>query len=186
METLRLLESHVKRAADLEPRLLELLGKELYFRLGDDAQRDLELGELYFSNNPEPDDYSHAINYFHRAYEREFKQRLRMPLIKCLREKGHVNYGSGGTAKPLLTNGAFNRMLTLGQVLGYLERDALVKGIVNDLGLHVDEIWENGDEIHKARNRAVHEYVCRREDAARVRNMLLGENSILKSLFPAS
>lgn len=183
MESIRLLERRTKRAVDFEPFLEQELGNDLYHRFSDSTQRDLQLAEYYFANNPEPDDYSHTIRYFHRAYEKEFRRRVLKPLIRSLVDRGHVNFSSEGCDRPLLVNRCINRSITLGQVLKYLERAPVVRDIVNGLGLTVDEIWQSGNAIQRARNDAEHGESCHREDAVRVRSMVLGENSILRLVY---
>lgn len=185
-ETLRVWDRHFKRAADFEPRLVEALGRELYSKLDDGTQRDLQLAESYFSNNPEPDDYLPSINRFYSAFVKEFRRQVMKPLICSLVDKKYVNYPAEEKKEPILNNGAYNSMAPIHKVLGLLEKDPVVRDIVKGLGLYVDEIRRNSNELKHMRNMAIHEDRYRREDAARVREMVLGENSILRLLFRAN
>lgn len=179
MEILRRWEQVGTRASDMEPSLKEGLGF-LYAKLSENTRRSLQLGEYYYCHNQEPDDYSHAIVYFHRAYEAEFRRKLLVPLEARFQKERINNYGE--ERLKLMVGGRLNRTLTVGQALRFLNKDPVSK-FVAELGIDANKLQSGTSELNITRNQAVHGSSHTREDADRVRGLLLGNPSILAHLF---
>jgi hypothetical protein len=180
MEMIRRWEKSGARAKDMEPYLDMSLGP-LYPRLAGSTKRELQLAEYYYSQNQEPDDFTPAVMSFHRAYEAEFKLRVLAPLEARLNAEGMRDYGD---ERPrLMVKGRLNPSLGLGQVLHYLHDDMTVSKYVKELGFDVDKIYRRSSELNNARNQAVHGQQHTRKNAEAMRNLLLGQPSILSHLF---
>ena len=181
METLRLWNKFSARAHDMGPQLEERL-EALYSRVSEGARRALQLAEYYYVHNQEPDDYTPAITYFHRAFEAEFRQSLLARLELRMRKARQIDYGNN-KAK-LMVGGRLYRNLTFGEALHFINKDPVLFEFVNELGFDAEQLCRRSSELNKARNDAIHGIRHTRADAEDVREILLGKPSILALLFP--
>ena len=183
MEMLRRWEINGTRASDMEPQVEVSLGP-VYPKLSITTKRNLQLAEFYYFHNQEPDDFTPSILCFYRAYEEEFKQRLLGNIEALLLQRGLKDYGDDRHI--LLIQGRLNRTLTLGHVLHFIHNDPNIYKIVEELGLNADRIYQRSHQINRLRNDAIHGKGHSREDAQGIRNLLLGQASILADLFKES
>jgi hypothetical protein len=89
----------------------------------------------------------------------------------------------GDERRKLVVRGRLNRTLTLGDTLHFIHNDPTISKFVTELGLDVARIYRGTSELNNARNDAIHGKGHTREDAERVRSILLGQSSILAHLF---
>jgi hypothetical protein len=184
METMRRLDRKTVQLVEIEHDLENYLSQELFSRLSRETQTFLSKAERLFRVGSEIDDFDPSVQTFQRAYESEFRRCITAPLVKILVDRGHSNYTSVD-GKKLVSKGTFGQ-LTLGQQLWFLQRDELVRSILMHLGFDVPKIDQAASALNATRRNAAHGRTCTYNEAAHVRDMLLGINSILKALFRLS
>lgn len=175
-------------AASFIPLLKTELGECLYERLDTTTKRALQLAELAYSRNKEPDAFGPIVVHYATAYENEIYLRVAVPLAKELAALGFKDYppkDAVGEAKlPLLQSGELTKT-SLGQVNWYLRKDECIKKLLNKQGLDAQLISRGIQIVSEIRNSSgAHRPLATREPAERLRGWLIGKRSIFRDLFP--
>jgi hypothetical protein len=186
IETFRLLKKNTYDTKEIDEDLTNRLGKKLFDVLSPRTRELLNAAEHSYRHASENNEFRPSILDFHGAYEFEFRRRISGPLARVLIESGQVEYPLIDGRKQLVVAGKFNGALTLGEQLYLLQNDERVKNIVTGLGFDVKEMHRGASRLSKARNDVAHDRGCSRTEADRIRDTLLGPQSIFKSLFPSN
>jgi hypothetical protein len=186
-ELFRALKGNTYRPDEIDEDLMNLVGKKIFVQLSSETREILNRAELLHRRGLEDDEFRASVFDFHRAYELEFRRRISGPLAQRLIKSGYTRYPLADSPKHLVLAGKFNGgALSLGDQLWFLLHDESVKNILSGLGFDVKEVHREASKLNGARNNAAHDRGCSRTEAIRVRDKLLGSQSIFKSLFPSS
>ncbi len=172
-----------EEASRYEPFLRKELGEELYGQLDFLARRALQLGEMNYQKNKEPDGYNSCVISFCAAYEIEFYLRIIQPIASDLLKQGVRDYPADRTRRsPILFNRQINDRLSVGDFIHHLTNDGQL-GRHFPTGLSEERIIQGAKNFRSLRNPVSHRRLADRSYANRVRDLVLGRESILKDLI---
>jgi hypothetical protein len=192
MESIRLSERSIRKAADYGPEIAERIGPHVYSQLHEQTKRQLEAAEFLYEVNRQEPRYGHgpAINLA-LACETELNLQLTWPILNELVGSGRSYYraekkpGDNSQPPPLIDrNKIQDRNMTLGRVGYYLRYHTDFGDRARARGFDPIAISRNTSEVVAVRDTAAHHPVCELAEVDKVRSLILRSDGILSLLHP--
>jgi hypothetical protein len=183
MELVRLLEERHERL-DPDPYLVEALGIELWSKLSDATKRLLRTSELDYRSPRTGLDEHVSTMLLVQAYETEFLDRIKTPLLKRLLEERQTDFPPQSKIK-LTENGRPNNRVTSLQVLHLVGDHPRLQELLRARGFDPIQLLATGRPVMELRNRVVHQdYRPGDIETARAR-ILVRSGGPFQALIPA-
>jgi hypothetical protein len=185
MELLRTIEKG-GQAADPDPFLIQVLGKELFSHLHPETQEFLRAAErLHRSANTVNAERAAAM-LLALAYEKEFHVRVTQMLAMSLIHKGYSDYPPKDDIK-LIRERQANKRITPAQMLQIIEKDEQAQKQLRSLSIDWNQLLDTGKPTTDLRNRVMHPEAFDVAKVQRIRELILdGEKGALRALMPRS